>query len=192
MDESTTHEPITDEGTRVASAEQDALPQGASNGGPATEEAVREALKHVVDPELGVNIVDLGLVYRVEISEEGAISIEYTLTTMGCPIGPLIEHQIQSFLENVPGVDAGDDVRGGQGRPRVLLARCAGASSRHRAIPIDTRHDRLFDLHLQFPSRGVGFVVRTRCAGLVAAMIPARLCGCIEPGRLTGAREVPR
>ena len=103
MDESTKHEPITDEGTRVTAAEQDAPPEGASNG-PATEEAVREALKHVVDPELGVNIVDLGLVYDVEISEEGAISIEYTLTTMGCPIGPLIEHQMQSFLENVPGV----------------------------------------------------------------------------------------
>ncbi|HEY8115181.1 MAG TPA: metal-sulfur cluster assembly factor [Actinomycetota bacterium] len=84
--------------------EQHAPAPGASNGGPATEEAVREALKHVVDPELGVNIVDLGLVYDVEISEEGAISIEYTLTTMGCPIGPLIEHQMQSFLENVPGV----------------------------------------------------------------------------------------
>jgi metal-sulfur cluster biosynthetic enzyme len=104
MDESTTHEPITDEGTRVTSAEQDAPPQVASNGGPATEEAVREALKHVVDPELGVNIVDLGLVYDVEIGEEGAVSIEYTLTTMGCPIGPLIEQQMQSFLENVPGV----------------------------------------------------------------------------------------
>ena len=104
MDESITHEPITDEGTRVTAAEQDAPPQVASNGGPATEEAVREALKHVVDPELGVNIVDLGLVYDVEISEEGTISIEYTLTTMGCPIGPLIEHQMQSFLENVPGV----------------------------------------------------------------------------------------
>ena len=104
MDEFTTHEPIADEGTRVTAAEQDAPPQVASNGGPATEEAVREALKHVVDPELGVNIVDLGLVYDVEISEEGAISIEYTLTTMGCPIGPLIEHQMQSFLENVPGV----------------------------------------------------------------------------------------
>ena len=104
MDESTTHEPITDEGTRVSAAEQDAPPQVASNGGPATEEAVREALKHVVDPELGVNIVDLGLVYDVEIGEGGAISIEYTLTTMGCPIGPLIEHQMQSFLENVPGV----------------------------------------------------------------------------------------
>ena len=104
MDESITHEPITDEGTRVTAAEQDAPPQIASNGGPATEEAVREALKQVVDPELGVNIVDLGLVYDVEIGEEGAVSIEYPLTTMGCPIGPLIEHQMQSFLENVPGV----------------------------------------------------------------------------------------
>ena len=103
MDESTTHEPITDEGGGLTAAEQDA-PHDASDGGPASEEAVREALKHVVDPELGVNIVDLGLVYDVEISEEGAISIEYTLTTMGCPIGPLIEHQMQSFLENVPGV----------------------------------------------------------------------------------------
>jgi metal-sulfur cluster biosynthetic enzyme len=104
MDESTTHQAITDEGTRATEAEQDAPAQGASNGGTATEEAVREALKHVVDPELGVNIVDLGLVYDVEIGEGGAISIEYTLTTMGCPIGPLIEHQMQSFLENVPGV----------------------------------------------------------------------------------------
>jgi metal-sulfur cluster biosynthetic enzyme len=104
MDESITHEPFTDEGTKVTAAEQDAPPLVASNGGPATEEAVREALKHVVDPELGVNIVDLGLVYDVEIGEGGAISIEYTLTTMGCPIGPLIEQQMQSFLENVPGV----------------------------------------------------------------------------------------
>src|SRR6266508_4760660 len=104
MDESTMHEPITDEDTRVTAAEQDAPPHGASNDGPATQEAVREALKQVVDPELGVNIVDLGLVYEVDITQEGAIHIEYTLTTMGCPIGPLIEHQMQSFLENVPGV----------------------------------------------------------------------------------------
>lgn len=106
MDESTTHdpEPITDEGTRVIAAEPAAPAPGGSNGDPATEEAVREALKQVVDPELGINIVDLGLVYDMEISQEGAISIEYTLTTMGCPIGPLIEQQIQSFLENVPGV----------------------------------------------------------------------------------------
>lgn len=79
-----------------------------SNTGPASEQAVMEALKHVVDPELGINIVDLGLVYDVNVSEDGTIHIEYTLTTMGCPIGPLIEHQMQSFLENVPGVTSVD------------------------------------------------------------------------------------
>src|SRR3989337_1117068 len=61
-------------------------PEG--NGG-VTEEQVREALKHVIDPELGINIVDLGLVYEVEVSEEGSVHIDYTLTTMGCPIGAL-------------------------------------------------------------------------------------------------------
>ena len=68
--------------------------------------------------------------------EDGLVHVEYTLTTMGCPIGPLIEHQMQSFLTGVPGVDRGggrdgpaaavdprDDVRGGQGRPRLLLTR---------------------------------------------------------------------
>lgn len=69
-----------------------------------TREAVFEALKNVYDPELGLNIVDLGLVYDVEVSERGDVHIEYTLTTMGCPIGPLIEQQMQALLENVPGV----------------------------------------------------------------------------------------
>jgi metal-sulfur cluster biosynthetic enzyme len=69
-----------------------------------SEDEVLEALKSVIDPELGVNIVDLGLVYEVDIAEGGDVDIQYTLTTMGCPIGPLIEQQMQSFLENVPGV----------------------------------------------------------------------------------------
>ena len=73
-----------------------------------TEEQVRDALRHVVDPELGINIVDLGLVYDVDVSEHGVVHIEYTLTTMGCPIGPLIEQQMQSFLEKVPGVSSVD------------------------------------------------------------------------------------
>ena len=63
-----------------------------------------DALKHVIDPELGINIVDLGLVYDVDISSEGVVHVEYTLTTMGCPIGPLIEQQMQSLLAGVPGV----------------------------------------------------------------------------------------
>ncbi len=67
-------------------------------------ERLYEALRQVYDPELGINIVDLGLVYDVSVSEEGDVHVEYTLTTMGCPIGPLIEQQIQGFLQQVPGV----------------------------------------------------------------------------------------
>ena len=108
MDESITHAQATSEDPPVSpEADQGSAP-GDSNGEAATEQSVLEALKHVVDPELGINIVDLGLVYDVDISESGAIHIEYTLTTMGCPIGPLIEQQMQSFLEGVPGVASVD------------------------------------------------------------------------------------
>ena len=70
-----------------------------------TSEAVYEALKNVIDPELGLNIVDLGLVYDVQVDDEGGVDIQYSLTTMGCPIGPMIEDQMRSFLRGVPGVD---------------------------------------------------------------------------------------
>ncbi len=69
-----------------------------------TEEQVLDALKHVIDPELGINIVDLGLVYDVAIAQDGSVHVDYTLTTMGCPIGPLIEQQMQALLAGVPGV----------------------------------------------------------------------------------------
>jgi metal-sulfur cluster biosynthetic enzyme len=72
-----------------------------------TEERVLDALRNVYDPELGINIVDLGLVYAVQI-RDGAVHIEYTLTTMGCPIGPLIEEQMQQLLSTVDGVDEVD------------------------------------------------------------------------------------
>jgi metal-sulfur cluster biosynthetic enzyme len=75
--------------------------------GPLTRERVLESLKSVFDPELGINIVDLGLVYEVEISD-GTVHIEYTLTTMGCPIGPLIEQQMQQLLSSVDGVETVD------------------------------------------------------------------------------------
>jgi metal-sulfur cluster biosynthetic enzyme len=68
-------------------------------------EPVLEALKSVIDPELGINIVDLGLVYDVEVDAEGGVDIRYTLTTMGCPIGPLIEDQMRAFVIAVPGIE---------------------------------------------------------------------------------------
>jgi len=78
-----------------------------------SEDEVLEALKSVIDPELGINIVDLGLVYEVGISEGGDVDIQYTLTTMGCPIGPLIEDQMRAFLAPVPGI--------GEVRPEMVL-----------------------------------------------------------------------
>ncbi len=78
-----------------------------------SEDRVREALKSVVDPELGINIVDLGLVYDVEVGPQGDVDIRYTLTTMGCPIGPLIEDQMRAFLAAVPGI--------GEIRPEMVL-----------------------------------------------------------------------
>lgn len=75
----------------------------AGGDGDLTERIV-ESLKNVIDPELGINIVDLGLVYDVRI-EDGTVHIDYTLTTMGCPIGPMIEAQIQQLLKDIEGVD---------------------------------------------------------------------------------------
>jgi metal-sulfur cluster biosynthetic enzyme len=76
----------------------------ATNGEGLSKERVLEALKHVNDPELGINIVDLGLVYDVRIDDD-LVHITYTLTTMGCPIGPLIEEQMAQVVGTVPGGD---------------------------------------------------------------------------------------
>jgi metal-sulfur cluster biosynthetic enzyme len=98
MDETATHESTTEEAPPATASVQE--------GERPTKDQVLDALKHVIDPELGINIVDLGLVYEVEVTEQGAVHIDYTLTTMGCPIGPLIEHQMESFLVGMPGVSS--------------------------------------------------------------------------------------
>jgi metal-sulfur cluster biosynthetic enzyme len=68
------------------------------------EQRVRQALMQVFDPELGINIVDLGLVYEIEVHDNGDVDIRYSLTTMGCPIGPLIEDQMRAFLAPIDGI----------------------------------------------------------------------------------------
>jgi len=80
---------------------EDATVHAPATDGPPTREAVFDALRNVYDPELGLNIVDLGLVYEVDVTPEGDVDIRYTLTTMGCPIGPLIEDQMRALLAEV-------------------------------------------------------------------------------------------
>lgn len=63
-----------------------------------TEERVRTALKEVVDPELGLNIVDLGLIYNVEIGDDGHLNVSMTLTTPGCPLHASFKDQIEATL----------------------------------------------------------------------------------------------
>ena len=69
-----------------------------------TEDLVREQLKDVFDPELRMSIMELGLVYDVEIADEGKVKITYTLTTPACPLGPVIDAQIQDKIVHLPGV----------------------------------------------------------------------------------------
>jgi metal-sulfur cluster biosynthetic enzyme len=69
-----------------------------------TEAGVYEVLRECYDPEIPVNIVDLGLVYRVAL-EGGVVNVTMTLTTQGCPMGELIVQEIQDKLLGLPGCD---------------------------------------------------------------------------------------
>ncbi len=70
----------------------------------ATEEDVFEALRAVEDPELGMDVVDLGLVYDV-LMDGPKVKITYSLTSMGCPVGPQIEQQIREVVTVLEGVE---------------------------------------------------------------------------------------
>ncbi len=69
-----------------------------------TIEDVNDALREVIDPELGLDFVELGLIYEVEIEEPGAVKVTFTLTSPGCPIGPQVSEQIQEFVSELDGV----------------------------------------------------------------------------------------
>ena len=95
------------------------------------QDDVLEALSNVIDPELGLDFVELGLVYGVEI-DGGTVNVTFTLTTPACPIGPQVSEQMQEFVGELPGVeevipnmvfspavDPGQDVRGREVRARA-------------------------------------------------------------------------
>jgi metal-sulfur cluster biosynthetic enzyme len=70
-----------------------------------TIEDVEAALTNVIDPELGLDFVELGLIYGVEISG-GDVQVTFTLTSPGCPIGPQVSEQIDEFVSELDGVES--------------------------------------------------------------------------------------
>jgi metal-sulfur cluster biosynthetic enzyme len=79
---------------------------------PVAEDKVREALKQVIDPELFVNIVDLGLIYEIKVSENDAgksdVQVEMTMTSPACPAGPQLLGQSKDFVGRLEDVDEVD------------------------------------------------------------------------------------
>lgn len=63
-----------------------------------------KALQDVIDPELGIDLVNLGLIYGVDMTAEGVVTVRMTLTTMGCPITDVLQQMIDSALRKVEGV----------------------------------------------------------------------------------------
>jgi metal-sulfur cluster biosynthetic enzyme len=71
---------------------------------PISEEQVRKSLRGVKDPELNLNIVDLGLVYDIAVSDAGAVDVKMTLTSPGCPSGPEIMGDAEQAIRGLDGV----------------------------------------------------------------------------------------
>ena len=63
-----------------------------------------KALQDVIDPELGIDLVNLGFIYGVDMTSEGVVTVRMTLTTMGCPITDVLQQMIDSALRKVEGV----------------------------------------------------------------------------------------
>jgi len=70
-----------------------------------TQDEVQEALTNVIDPELGLDFVELGLIYEVTV-DGGEVHVNFTLTSPGCPIGPQVAEQIEEFVGELDGVEA--------------------------------------------------------------------------------------
>jgi metal-sulfur cluster biosynthetic enzyme len=66
------------------------------------KENIMGALELVIDPELGIDIVNLGLVYNLEMDEEGKLTVTMTLTAMGCPLASTIVDQVKRALDDIP------------------------------------------------------------------------------------------
>lgn len=91
----------------VKRAAKDRATDRAILDGMATVEEVEEALTNVIDPELGLDFVELGLIYGIEV-DSGDVHVTFTLTSPGCPIGPQVAEQIDEFVSELDGVESVD------------------------------------------------------------------------------------
>jgi metal-sulfur cluster biosynthetic enzyme len=72
-----------------------------------TVDDVEEALANVIDPELGLDFVELGLIYEIDV-DGPSVHVTFTLTSPGCPIGPQVSEQIEEFVSELEGVESVD------------------------------------------------------------------------------------
>jgi FeS assembly SUF system protein len=100
------------ETAEAAAAETTTAPAAAALTGPHTmsedaselENGIVEALKQIFDPEIPVNIYELGLIYDVDIQEGGKVQVKMTLTSPGCPVAGSLPGEVKARVEAVPGV----------------------------------------------------------------------------------------
>ncbi|HUY22645.1 MAG TPA: P-loop NTPase [Acidimicrobiales bacterium] len=106
---------------------------------PPDEEAVRVALLGVIDPELGDNIVDLGMVRRVAVAPTGRVEVEVALTVAGCPLRTQLQTDVVARVGSLPGVDAVDVVMGEMDADerRALMDRARSKAQQDRALSTD-------------------------------------------------------
>lgn len=93
--------PQPEPGTEFIARRGEPLPEGTPVAG---EQAVIEAMQTVYDPEIPVNIYDLGLIYTLEINEDGSVRVEMSLTAPGCPVAGEMPGRVAEAVSAVPGV----------------------------------------------------------------------------------------
>src|SRR5688500_6249738 len=96
-------DPTDTPGIPDSAAPDGAAAESAEPGGPLTEDQVKIALRRVKDPELNLNILDLGLVYEIRVNGND-VAIDMSLTSPGCPSGPEIMSDAERHLRAIPGV----------------------------------------------------------------------------------------
>jgi len=103
-------QPTEDDVVRGAAGMPDP-PAAAAEGEIPSLEDLEEAMRDVVDPELGINVVDLGLVYDIRVDESRIATVDMTLTSAACPLTDVIEDQTRSALVSAPGGGLVNDVK---------------------------------------------------------------------------------